>query len=164
MLTILRDRRSYTVNIPGHPPPKKIKIVRAHNTTCFYFLVILHVTQSVLVTTSEEIHACKHESSAWMQLNKMFTSTLVSHKWLSKRVGKLKNLCHGDGRIRGDQLMVLCTARWRMVWPKCDEVNQIMEKMLGGERNAGQLEGNGGFQHPQIVKHTFSIKGSINKT
>ena len=45
-------------------------------------MVILQVTQTILFTTSEEIHARKHESylSARMQLNKMFTVTLASHK------------------------------------------------------------------------------------
>lgn len=51
-----------------------------------------------------------------------------------------------------------------MVWPKWDEVDKIMEKMLGEERHGGQLEVNGSFQHPQIPKHTFIINGSINKT
>lgn len=109
MLTILRDRRSYTVNITGPP----LKFVRAHNTTSFYFLVILQATQTVLFTTSEEFHACKHEgySSACMQLNEMFTLTLVSHKRMSKRVGKLKILHYEEGRIGGDQLMVFVYSR-----------------------------------------------------
>lgn len=165
MLTILRDRRSYTVNITGHPPPPPtpLKFVRAHNTTSFYFLVILHVTQSVLFTTSEEIHACKHETL----LKCVYATQQNVHINTRLSPTNEQNVFQGNSKIFAMKTAGLeetgwwccVTAGWRMVWAKCDEVNQIMEKDVGWRKKCRTALSERGFPTPTGSEAHLHYKG-----